>query len=324
MKRIFLILTMLGAQLSHVSMAEESNAIQSFNQKNYQAAKVQFKAHPIESEKNYYLGRIALIEKDFDRAEELLENALEKNPNNADYHFWFGRVNLLKAANASLFSAPGYASAGKKHLAKALELEPKHIDATKDSIRFYLNAPGIVGGSVKKAVAMAEELVKFAPVDGYQMLLGIYRKEENDDKELEVASLLGEKFSDNPQAMLSSGLTFQSHKAYEKALKLFEKASRLKVDDGDLTPASALYQVGRTAVLSGQFTEKGIQALELYIELEGAPSLPSKNWARYRLASLYQQKGDAKKAKALATLAGKEKSDKELAKRVKKFLRELG
>ena len=50
----------------------------------------------------YYLGRIALIEQDFEEAAEKLEEAVESNSNNADYHYWLGVVYGQQAFNANV------------------------------------------------------------------------------------------------------------------------------------------------------------------------------------------------------------------------------
>ncbi|MCW8880597.1 MAG: tetratricopeptide repeat protein [Kangiellaceae bacterium] len=323
MKKLIFLTSLLTAGLSNSGLVYASKAIDAFNQQNYQEAKLLFKQHPNKSEKKYYLGRIALIEKDLDEAEDLLEEALAENPKEADYHYWFGNMSLLQAANASIFSAPGYASDAREHLTKALELDPKHTEAMKDLIAFYLNAPSIAGGSTEKAITMTEKLIQVSPLDGYQSKLNIYRKEEDKEKELETALILSEKFAQHPKALLSAGFSYQLHKDYPKAFELFATASKMKVKEDDLSPLSALYQLGRTAVLSEQQTQLGIQSLESYLEMETNDSLPSKNWARFRLASLYQQSGELGKAKKLAAMASKEDSDKTLKKRAKKLLKKL-
>ena len=323
MKRSIIFLSLIIISSCNIGLAQASKAINAFNQKNYQEAKELLKEHQNQAEKKFYLGRIALIEKDLDTAEDLLEEALEENPKNADYHYWFGNMSLLQAANASIFSAPGYASDAREHLTKALELDPKHTDAMKDLIAFYLNAPSIAGGSTEKAIAMTEKLIQVSPLDGYQSQLNIYRKEENREKELQTASMLSMKFAHHPRALLSAGFSYQLHKDYPKAFELFGAASKMKVKEEDFSPLSALYQIGRTAVVSEQQTQLGIQSLESYLKMETNDSLPSKNWARFRLASLYQQSGELDKAKKLAAMASKDEADKTLRKRAKKLLKKL-
>ena len=85
----------------------------------------------------------------------------------------------------------------------------------------------------------------------------------------------------------------------------------------------ALYQIGRTAVLSNQFTQQGIQALEEYINKEIDSKSPSKNWARYRLAMLHVTNSDKVSAKKMRAFAINDKHDKGLRKRAKKLLKKI-
>jgi hypothetical protein len=42
-----------------------------------------------------------------------------------------------------------------------LELDPRNADARRDLLQFYLQAPGVVGGSVAKARALAADCVTY-------------------------------------------------------------------------------------------------------------------------------------------------------------------
>jgi tetratricopeptide (TPR) repeat protein len=55
----------------------------------------------------------------------------------------------------------------KASFEKAIELNPKHIEARYALITLYLELPGIIGGSESKAIKYSNELLKLSPVDGY-------------------------------------------------------------------------------------------------------------------------------------------------------------
>ena len=55
----------------------------------------------------------------------------------------------------------------KQSFEKAIALNPKHIEARWALIEIYLQLPGIVGGSERKANSYANELMKISLVDGY-------------------------------------------------------------------------------------------------------------------------------------------------------------
>jgi tetratricopeptide (TPR) repeat protein len=50
---------------------------------------------------------------------------------------------------------------------KAIDLNPKHIDARWALIELNLQLPAIVGGSESKAIKYSNELLKLSPIDGY-------------------------------------------------------------------------------------------------------------------------------------------------------------
>ncbi len=74
-------------------LAISSPAKEAFNAKNYQEAKALFNQSSSTAESQYYLGRIALIEKNLDQAEEHLKKAISVMPENSDYHYWFAIMN---------------------------------------------------------------------------------------------------------------------------------------------------------------------------------------------------------------------------------------
>ena len=315
----------LGASvsISFVASAFEPNAIEAFEQKNYQQAKTLFKDHKELAEKNYYLGRIAIIENKLDDAEDYLEKAVELKSKNADYHYWFGYLNLRQAANASIFTAPGYASDAREHLSKAVELQPDHLKALRSLVSFYINAPSIAGGSVKKAQALVEKISSVSNEEGLITQLQIYQEEEEKEEELKVAEQLEKNHSDSARALLKAGFSYQGQQQYQAAFRAFEKASKISSEEDKFSPLSALYQIGRTASLSKQEVELGIKAFNQYLTLEIDSNLPSKNWARYRLAILLQTQGKIEKAIENAKLASKDEADNSLRRQAKKLLGEL-
>ena len=83
---------------------------------------------------------------DWDRAATACEKAVELAPNNSNYHLWLGRTYGEKADASSFFTAAGLAKKVRTEFERAVELDPKNVDARTDLAEFYLEAPGIVGG----------------------------------------------------------------------------------------------------------------------------------------------------------------------------------
>ena len=73
----------------------------------------------------------------------------------------------MKAKESNKFKALGMIDDIKGSFEKAIQINPNHIEARWALIELYLQLPGIVGGSERKADKYASELLKISPVDGY-------------------------------------------------------------------------------------------------------------------------------------------------------------
>ena len=308
-------------------LALSSPATEAFNAKNYQEAKALFNQSSSTAESQYYLGRIALIEKNLDQAEQHLEKAVSANPENSDYHYWFAIMSSRQASSASFLFAPGYASDALEHFKKAVSISPDSISAMKGLINFYINAPSIAGGSHEKAHAVIDKLYAADKKQGLISRLKAYRSEENTSKEKQIAERLASEFLQSAEAQFQSAMSFQTTKQYEKAVATFTRASKIlpqKPTESEWAFINgSLYQIGRTAVFSGQYTQQGIEALVSYLNKETGSNMPSKNWAKYRLAMLYVNNSDKSAAINMLTSVVSDESDKDLYKRTKKLLKKL-
>jgi tetratricopeptide (TPR) repeat protein len=84
-------------------------------------------------------------------------------PDNGLYHLWLGRIYGEKADRASFLTAAGLAKKVRSEFERAVEFAPESWEARTDLAEFYLEAPGIVGGSKDKARAQADLLAPQNP-----------------------------------------------------------------------------------------------------------------------------------------------------------------
>jgi tetratricopeptide (TPR) repeat protein len=109
----------------------------------------------------------------FDDAEEQMEKAVELADGNAEFHFQLGVLYGGQAQRASVFSKLSYAGKIKSQFQRAVDLAPDHVRYRMALISYYLQAPGIAGGSVAKAREHAGELLARDPFEGHMALAGI-------------------------------------------------------------------------------------------------------------------------------------------------------
>lgn len=142
-----------------------------FKEKKYTEAKGLFESY-LKSVPNHqktieYLGDIAGNSKKWDIAIDYYKNLKKQNPNSANYWFKYGAAMGMKAKSVSKFTAFGMIDDIETAFLKATTLDKKHIESRWALVIFYIELPGIVGGSEKKGIKYADELLTISKVDGY-------------------------------------------------------------------------------------------------------------------------------------------------------------
>jgi tetratricopeptide (TPR) repeat protein len=207
------------------SQADFSQAEKLFNQAHYIQAKPIFlaflKENPNHLKTLEYLGDIEGNLKSWNTAIAYYNKLKKLNPKEADYYYKYGGCLGMKAKESSKFKALGMISEIRGSFEKAIELNPNHIESRWALIELYLQLPGIVGGSERKAERYADELLKISPVDGY-LAKGHIDEYFNRFKE-------AEKNYSKAIAIGHSKNTFQKlYNLYCNKMKDFDKAKKLK------------------------------------------------------------------------------------------------
>jgi tetratricopeptide (TPR) repeat protein len=110
-------------------------------------------------------------------ARDLMAQVIKIEKNNATYWMWYGNLIFASIGEASTIDKMGLAGDGKDALKKAVELDGNLIWARFGLAQFYIGAPGIAGGSYRKAreqgnalLAMPEHKGEFL---GHMILAGV-------------------------------------------------------------------------------------------------------------------------------------------------------
>ena len=125
------------------------------------------KENPFHLKTIEYLGDIAGHQKSWDKAIVYYKKLKQLKPSEANYYYKYGGALGMKAKESNKFKALGMIGEVKESFEKAIELNPKHIEARWALVMIYIQLPGIVGGSETKAIKYSNELLKLSPVDGY-------------------------------------------------------------------------------------------------------------------------------------------------------------
>jgi tetratricopeptide (TPR) repeat protein len=97
----------------------------------------------------------------------LAERAVRLDGGVARYHRQLAEVLGVTAQHAGMFQQVMLARRFRKEVDTALELDPMDLQAERDLFEFYLLAPGILGGDLKKAEASAQRIATLDTAEGY-------------------------------------------------------------------------------------------------------------------------------------------------------------
>lgn len=326
MKKLTL-LTLLVSTLSIPALASIEQGITAFESGNLELAEKILSQESDNSYQKYlYLAKIALKMGNIDDAEDYSDKAIELNSKDAYAQFVYGEIMAKQAETASIFSVMGYIKKVKTAFTAAVNLEPQNTKYHRTLILFHINAPSMVGGDIDEALKLAQNLKKFDDLSGTSALIHVYGHMEHKEKFDEVLKIAMLDFADEPELFYQIGLYYQKQENYSEALTYLHKAATMVTPTDEQRDAKyrAIFQVGRTSILSESNFEDGEKALVQYInEANISSTMPSKNWAKFRLANIAEAKGKKSKAMQIYKDLVQESADMDLQKQVKKRIKKL-
>lgn len=271
-----------------VAQTNYQQAEEYFKQENFSKAKPIFenylKQHPGDKKTQEYLGDIAAYGKDWDTAISHYKNLVTDEETNANYHFKYGGAMGMKALSVSRIRAVAYIGDIKHELEQAAKLDPNHIETRWALVEFYIQLPGIFGGSENKAIAYAEELGKISLVDGF-LANGYIAEYSNRPKDAEQYYKKAIDVGGSPHT-------------YEKLSNLYEKNNQPK--EALETTSKSLqihkrnqlnYQIGKISAQYNIEPAYGIACLSEYLANYSIEDGVPRDWAYYRLAQIYKNMG---------------------------------
>jgi tetratricopeptide (TPR) repeat protein len=143
-----------------------------------------YRAHPQEARSAYLLSRVRTQFREIDDALKYAQLAVQLEPKNASYHLQLAQAYGDQAQKASILKQFGWARKCRAEIEVAMAIDPRDVDNMDAQVSYYHDAPGILGGDKKKAIALAEEMAKINPARGYLAQAEIMRKEHGDDGQI--------------------------------------------------------------------------------------------------------------------------------------------
>ncbi|MDQ6717958.1 MAG: tetratricopeptide repeat protein [Gemmatimonadota bacterium] len=300
MKRLLFVAALLIAALAPaVSHAQSLDAgVRLFEAKKYAEAKTFFSPFAgRNAEAAYYMGRIAMDEND-DKAADWFETATKMSPTSSLYFDWYGRALGNQAIHASKWKMPFIAPKVRNAFERAVALDPDNLDAREYLIQYYLQAPGVVGGSKQKAREMALEIRKRNAYRGGLQVANVCAGEKDlPCVEREMLALKA-VFPDSSVVYTELAAFYASQKNFDKSFVILDERLKAKPDD-----MNATFAIGRTGALSGQNLDRAEKALKSYLASPPPVNpIPPAN-VHFRLGMVYDKEGKRDLARGEYTAA---------------------
>jgi tetratricopeptide (TPR) repeat protein len=292
LKKAFIVFLIPLFSIAQTNSFERGLAL--YDQERFQQAKPHFEAHlrsnPNDLQTLEYLGDIFAQESDWDKSLSYFKILVDKQPNNANYNFKYGGVLGRKAQNSNRFRAALLISDIKKHLEKAAQLDPEHIEVRWALIDLYIALPSILGGSESTALKYSNELMKLSEVDGH-LTQGYIAEHFNRPRD-------AERHYKKAMEIGKSPLTYEKlADLYENTTNELEKSIAIREASAKKHQRNSInYQIGKISGMYNVEHQKGLNYLSAYIKnftvRDGVPL----EWAYFRKAQIYRHMGDKRNA----------------------------
>ena len=215
----------------------------------------------------------------FKQAVDNFEKAAALDSRNSDYALWLGRAWGRRAETASVFTAPMAASKARQYFELAVKLDPHNKEATGDLFDYYLNAPGILGGGLDKASALAQHIAREDEAEGHfaQAQLADRRKEYDTAemqlrRAVELAPHQVGRILDLARYLAKQGRVQESDAVFAQAEKIDPNSPKL------------IYTRAKTYIEEKRNLDQAQKLLKRYMQCNLTPEDPPKQEAERLLA----------------------------------------
>ncbi len=215
------------------------------------------------------IGRNRYMQGEYKKATEILEKAVAAEPANSDYELWLGRAFGRRAETASPFTAPANANKARQHFEKAVQLNPRNLDALSDLFEYYLEAPGFMGGGLDKAAGVAGQMAGIDPVEGHsaQARLAERRKEfDTAEHHLEMAARMAPQ---QATRLIDLARFLAKQGRYQESDQSFRKAEKIAPNSPQV-----IYARADTYIEQGRNLDTARKLLKRYLEAQLSPDDP--------------------------------------------------
>jgi tetratricopeptide (TPR) repeat protein len=226
-----------------------------------------------------------------DEAVKQAEKCVATQPATAACHLSLGKALGAKAMQGGMMAAMTYAGTIRDSFKKAVELDPRSVEARFGLLQFYMMAPSIAGGGTGKAETLAAQTVAINPEAAKLMQakldLGADKFAKAEAAALAIQPGTDLDLLDEQEGVLVSlGIKYIAEKKLADSERVFRDAQK-RFPDSD----NALYGIARTQQEQGKHRE-ALAGFEQVLAKLAKPHV------HYRIAQSQLALGDKAKASA--------------------------
>ncbi len=280
-----------------------------------------------------YLAKTALKRERLDDAETHINQALQltkiqDHATLAQVNYWQGRIMERQAEASSIFSVTSKAKKALQGYQTAVQLQPDEIQFRIGLMHFYLDAPGLAGGDTQKALAQAEIIFAKDSNAGFKALIDCYKKLDEEALLLNTFTKALAQYPNDVELYQKRALYWLTNKQSQKAAADFSASASLPAttEQQQAIQLFSMYQLALLSIKTEQQLGEGVKALQGFIanyRTADEVYTPPLDWARYRLANLYELQQNDALAKKLYQEISLTTGDSELLAQLKERLEQL-
>lgn len=278
-------------------------------------------ANPQDAEVQFRYGQALLGLERCAPAIVALKSAIGLDPKQGIYHRVLAEAyeTEIMTGQVGVFSMFGVAKSMLAELQSAVQLAPADVRAHEELADYYMDAPGIAGGSFAKA------RIEDGILSGLDPLAGLRQRAREAGKRGDAAAgevLLQQAVAQDTTSasLMALGFFYVDTERYDDAIQAFRAAGTK-----DPKTYAAWYQIGRISGISRSDYQEGVESLQRYLAAGELPdTMPGFGWAHLRLGDLYQHEGQVELARSeYQAAAGLRGDDARLASEIRTAMSRL-
>jgi tetratricopeptide (TPR) repeat protein len=215
---------------------------------------------------------------EWDRASEILEEAVSKHPGNADLLLALAVVYREKLMRSGMIGRMTNGRKSSRALERAFSIDPTHLEIRRQMVFYLVHAPGIAGGDKDRGKKIALETVQMDEVEGRIQLAVACRERGEIDQSVAAFRRAIELDPQRGEAYFMLGHTYLENGDYEAAERTFGEYAGVAPEDP--RPYDGLGDCFGEMRQSDKAIEQYLRALE---------KDPWYGDARYKLARQYKR-----------------------------------